>query len=193
MREVLSTARPTPLRLAGFLALAAGAVVAGIGATRDWAIVGFPEDRTGAVDVSYRGTDVWEGKVVLLVAVGALLAMLAIRLASAASTRSLIAGLLILFGLVCAALPLVDAARAADRFGGGGGLDRIAESLALERDLPEDEVRELLERRFGEALRVDVEAGLWSSAAGGVLLVAGGALSVAWASRRRAPGREPRG
>jgi hypothetical protein len=80
-----------------------------------------------------------------------------------------------------------DSLRAEDRFAGKEGLDRMISSLAEQRDLPEDAVRELTEQ-FESQLRVDVEPGLWLSAAGGLLLVAGGALGLAWTRRRhRAP------
>lgn len=184
MREALSTTPPTPLRFAGFLALAAGALAAGFGATRDWALVGFPQDESGATDVPFRGTDVWEGKAVLLVAVAALVVMLALRLVQATSTRRALAVLLLAFGLAAVALPLADAFRATERFGGGEGLDRIAAGLASELELPEDVVRVQLQEQFGAALRVDVRPGLWVSAIGGLLLAAGGALSLAWASGR---------
>lgn len=183
MPEVLSTARPTPLRLAGFLCLASGAIAAGIGATRDWAVVGFPQDEAGAADVAFRGTDVWEGKAVLLVAVTALLAMLALRLSQGRATRKALAVLLIAIGVVVAALPFADALRSRERFGGGGGLDRMASVLAPRLDLPEDVVRRQLEEQYGASLRVEVAAGLWLSAAGGLLLACGGVLSLVWASR----------
>ncbi|HEX6231021.1 MAG TPA: hypothetical protein VF029_04865 [Actinomycetota bacterium] len=187
MRELLSTARPTPLRLAGFLLLAGGAVAAGIGATREWAIVGFPQDEAGAADVPFRGTDVWEGKAVLLVAVAALVCLLALRLAQRASTRKALAVLLIAFGLAVATLPAIDALRSTDRFGGGEGLDRMVSVFAARLELPEEVVRQQLEAQHGAALRVDVAAGLWLSATGGLLLILGGALSLAWASRGRPP------
>lgn len=181
--DMLSTARPTPLRLAGFLALAAGAALAGIGAARDWAIVGFPEDVEGAADVAFRGTDIWEGKVVLLVAVAALLATLALRLAQAEAFRRSVAILLVAFGLVSVVLPIVDAVRATDRFGGGENVDRFAERLAAELELPVEVVRDQLAELIGDTLRVDVAAGLWMAAAGGLLLTLGGALSLAYVRR----------
>lgn len=193
MREVLSTTRPTPLRLAGFVVLAAGAVAAGVGATRDWAVVGFPQDEAGAADVPFRGTDVWEGKTVLLIAVAALVSMLAMRLATGPGARRALAVLLIALGLAAAALPVADALRVTDRFGGGEGLDRIASGLAPELDLPTDVVRRQLEEQFGAALRVDVAYGLWLSALGGLLIVCGGVLSAAWAVRGPHPAPVPPG
>jgi hypothetical protein len=186
--EILSTVRPSGLRLAGFACLAAGAVVAGVGSTVIWMTVGFPGDTAGAADVPVHGTDVWEGKVVLFAVVAALLAMIAMRLAGSRSTRRWIALLLIALGVVCTVLPLLDALRAEERFGGGAGLVRVAASLAARLQLPEDQVRAQLEQQFARNLRVDVEPGVWVTAAGGVLLVAGGVLSLRWS--RGAPAGE---
>jgi hypothetical protein len=81
------------------------------------------------------------------------------------------------------ALPLIDAVRATDRFGGGENVDRFAERLAAELELPTDVVREQLAELIGDALRVDVAGGIWVAAAGGLLLVAGGILSLAYVRR----------
>lgn len=183
-REILSTARPTKLRLAGFLCLTVGAVAAGYGATADWVIIGFPEDIERVVDVTVRGTDVWEGKAVLLGAVAALMAMLAMRLSRSEAVGRTLAVALLIVGLVGLALPVADAVRAKERFGGGEGVDLLAEQLAAQLELPEDVVREQLREEFQRALRVEVEQGIWISAAGGILLAAGGALSFAWVRRR---------
>src|SRR5262245_60334540 len=78
-RELLSATRPTRLRLFGFLVLVGGSVLAGVGATRLWATIGFVADTEGAADVFVYGTDVWEGKVVLLLAGVALVVMIAMR------------------------------------------------------------------------------------------------------------------
>jgi hypothetical protein len=182
--EILSTARPTPLRLVGFLVVAAGSVAAGVGATRAWALVGFPGDVLGTADVPTHGTDVWEGLVVLLGAAVALFALLAMRVAGSDRARRVLAIAIVGIGIVCVALPVSDALRAEDRFGGKEGLDRMISALAEQSDLPEEAVRELTEQ-FESQLRVDVEPGLWLAAAGGLLLVAGGALGLAWTRRRR--------
>ncbi len=187
--EILSTARPTRLRLAGFLCLAAGAVLAGVGATRVWAVIGFPGDTEHAADAPVHGTDVWEGKVVLLGAAIALVALLAMRLARSGRVRRALAILLIALGLACVALPVLDAFGAKDRFGGDAGVDLYAEWLAAELDLPEDVVRDQFTEQFDQALRVDVGLGLWLAAAGGVLLVVGGALSLAWIRQQEAASR----
>jgi hypothetical protein len=187
--EILSTGRPSALRLAGFVTLAAGAVLAGVGATRPWATVGFPEDRSRSAALPVHGTDVWEGKVVLFGAVVALVALLGMRLARSEGARRALGVLLVALGVAAVALPLADAARAEERFGGGAGADRYAEWLSARLSLPEDVVRATFEEQFHRALRVDVEPALWGTAGGGVLLVAGGVLGLAWAGRSRVPTR----
>ena len=184
--QLSSTTRPTGLRLAGFLCVALGAMAAGVGATREWATIGFTADTEHAVDVPVHGTDVWEGKVVLFAAAAALLVLLAIRIADGATTRRGLAVVLIVLGAVCITLPVVDAASSADRFGGVQGVDRLARTLSVQLELPEDVVRGRLSHLLEQELRVEIEPGLWLTAAGGVLLVVGGASSFAWARRRPA-------
>ncbi len=77
--EIRSTARPSMLRLVGFLVIVLGSAAAGIGATREWVQIGFAADTQGAADVSVYGTDVWEGKVILLAAGVALVATIVMR------------------------------------------------------------------------------------------------------------------
>jgi hypothetical protein len=140
--------------------------------------------------VSWRGTDVWEGKVVLLLAAAALFALLGMRLSTSGTTRRALAVLIILIGAVSVVLPVVDVARAEDRFGGAGGIERLAESIAAATGQEVETVREVLTEQFERNLRVDVAAAPWVTAAGGLLLVAGGALGLAWV-RRRPPSEPP--
>jgi len=183
-RELLSSARPTRPRLLGFLVLVGGSVLAGVGATRLWATIGFVADTEGAADVAVYGTDVWEGKVVLLIAGLALVAMIVMRVTTSGAFRRTLGVALVLLGLVCVALPLVAAIRADDRFGGVEGLDRMAQILSARLELPEDVIREQLAEQFERDLRVEVGAGLWLSVGGGALIAAGGALGFAWARTR---------
>lgn len=185
--ELLSASRPSGLRLAGFFFLAFGATAAGVGATREWAAVGFPADVLGEADVFVHGTDVWEGKVILLGAAVALVALVAMRLTRSEATRVGLGWLLVAIGIVTAVLPALAAARAEDRFGGTGGVDRMAEALAAELELPEDVVRAELAEQFERELRVDVGPGLWLTVVGGVLMVVGGVLGLLWARRPGAP------
>jgi hypothetical protein len=179
--ELMSTNRPSGLRIAGFFFLAFGATAAGIGATREWAAVGFPADALGVADVSVRGTDVWEGKVVLLSSAVALVALVAMRISRSTSTRVALGWLLVAVGVVCVVLPALAAVRAEDRFGGANGVDRMAEALAADLELPEDVIREQLAEQFDRALRVDVGPGLWLTVLGGALVIVGGVLGLRWA------------
>ena len=187
--EILSTARPTKLRLAGFLCLVAGAILAGVGATREWAAIGFPGDLEHAADAPVHGTDVWEGKVILLGAAMALFSMLAMRLARSGRTRRALVIFLIAIGLACTVIAGLDASRAKERFGGEAGVDLYAEWLAAQTGFPEDVIRDQLTEQFEQALRVDIGPGLWLSTAGGVLIVLGGVLSLAWIRERDAASR----
>jgi hypothetical protein len=205
--EITSMARPTGLRLAGTACVALGAVGAGVGATREWAAIGFTADVEHAADVSVHGIDVWEGKVVLFAAVSSLLVLLAMRISGSRSTRRGLAIALIVLGALCVALPVADAVRAKDRFGGVEGDDRLTRTLSVRLGLPEEVVRERLadllhqERHIeisgvtwvaGGGLLVELRAeispgGLWIAGGGGVLLVAGGMLGLAWVRRERPP------
>jgi uncharacterized membrane protein YeiB len=181
--EITSMARPSGLRLAGTACVALGAVAAGVGATREWAAIGFKADVEHAADVSVHGIDVWEGKVVLFAAVASLLVMLAMRISGSRSTRRGLAIALIVLGALCVALPVADAVRAKDRFGGVEGVDRLARTLSVQLGLPEEAVREPLSQLLDQDLRVEISPELWITAAGGVLLVAGGVLGLAWVHR----------
>ena len=113
----------------------------------------------------------------------ALLVLLAMRISGSPGTRRGLAIILIVLGALCIALPIKDAARARDRFGGGENRDRYAHFLSVKLGLPEDVVREQLAEQFRRALRVEISPGVWLSVAGGVLLVAGGVLSLLWVRR----------
>jgi hypothetical protein len=184
---ITSVARPTGLRLAGTACVALGAIAAGVGATREWAAIGFTADAEHAADVSLHGIDVSEGKVVLFAAVASLLVMLAMRISGSRSTRRGLAIALVVLGSLCVVLPVADAVRARDRFGGVEGVDRLTRTLSVQLGLPEEVVREPLSVLLGQDLRVEISTGLWITAAGGVLLVAGGVLGLAWMRRERPP------
>jgi hypothetical protein len=189
--EIVSTARPSGLRLLGFVTLAVGALLAGIGATATWATVGFPGDVAGAADVPVKGTDVWEGKIVLVFAAAVLVALIALRLVRPGGGRSIVAVGVTIAGVVVVALTALDLVTAEDRFGGADGLEELARSVATQLGQPTERVRALLEQSFGATLRVDVGAGLPLALLGGVLLVVAGALALAWARREESLAAAP--
>ncbi|HEY7659792.1 MAG TPA: Trp biosynthesis-associated membrane protein [Actinomycetota bacterium] len=188
-------AAATRLRVAGFAAVVVGALLAGIGATSTWASIGFSADMQRAADVPLNGTDVWEGKAIMLAVLIALAAVLALRLASSGRARRAMAILVIVLGVTCAALPILDAVRARHRFGGGEGVDRVATILAAQLALPVEVVRRELTEAFEAGLRVEIQPGLWLTVAGGILMVVGGALGLRWVRAsergRAASGAEP--
>ena len=187
--EILSTARPSATRLWGFLCLVVGALLAGLGATRDWAVLGFPGGAPGSPEAPVRGTDVWEGKVVLGAAVLALVVMLAVRVVRGTQRRRLLAFGIATLGAFVLALALSVAIRADARFGGSEGLDEMAANLADQLGEDPQAIRAQLEEQFADQLRVELGAGVWGAAAGGILIDVGGAVTLAWV-RRTAGGSE---
>lgn len=178
--EILSTARPSAVRLWGFLFLVVGAVVAGLGALMDWATLGFPGDERGALDVAVKGVDVWEGKVVLAAAVLALVGQIAMRLVRGTESRRVLAFGIATLGALVIAVTLSVAMRADARLGGSQGLDEMASGLAERLGEDPAAVRAQLERQYGEQLRVDLGPGVAVAVVGGVLIDVGGALGLLW-------------
>jgi hypothetical protein len=179
---ITSTVRPTGLRLAGTACVALGAIAAGVGATREWATIGFKADLQHAADVSVHGIDVWEGKFVLFAAVATLLVMLAMRISGSRGTRRGLAIALIVLGALCVALPVPTrsarrTASAASRAWTGSRRRFRCSSAPGGRGTraPQGSAR-------GGPPRRDL-GGLWITVAGGVLLVAGGILGLVWVRR----------
>jgi len=187
--EILSTARPSPLRLAGFLCTVLGGLALGLGALSTWATVGFPQDTEGAADVVYKGVDTWGGILVLLASLVVLLGTVVVRLLTTTRARRIVTVAILVLSLVALAAVCSAALRPEARFGGSGGLDRIATDVAQQLDLPVDEVRSQLEQQFGRQLSVDLGPGVWLSAAGAVLAAVGAGLTLVWISRSAVAGR----
>jgi hypothetical protein len=185
--EIASTARPSATRLWGFSCLVAGALLAGYGATVDWALLGFPADQAGALDVAVKGTDVWEGKVVLAAAVLALVAVLAIRLVLSTETRRILGFGIATLGALVLALALSVSIRVDARFGGSEGLDEVAANLSAQLGEDPGAIRAQLEQEFAAQLQVELGTGVWVAAAGGILINVGGTLSLAWVRRTADP------
>ncbi len=179
--ELLSTARPTPLRLAGFLALVLGGGLVALGSIQDWAIV-------QPFSTPTRGIDVWEGKVTIALGIAVLAGIVLIRIPSTARARTWGAAAIVALGLVAMALAGLDVARAHDRFTDPAQRDRIAHALAQQTGagLSYAQIRAAIERQFDQRFSVDLRAGIWLVMVGGMLTVVGGGLSIAWARTRSA-------
>src|SRR5438067_914935 len=106
-RTRMDASRPSALRLAGFLCVAAGGLRPGIG------LVG-----STALDSPIKGTDVWEGRATLAIAAVVLVGVIAMRLSGTAWIRRAIAIGITVLGLFAAGLAVGDAIRVRSRFSG---------------------------------------------------------------------------
>jgi hypothetical protein len=186
--EILSTARPLRFRLAGFVAMAGGGLLLGLGALMEWVVLSFPAeiDPTGISAAPVRGTDVWEGKVVLGAAIVILVGTVATRLVAPTAPRRPMAVAIAVTGLVAAAIAIAATVSADVRFVATDGLDAYAEAIADDLGLPVEQIREELEEQVRATLEVDRGIGLWLASAGGVVSAVGGFLTLGWL-RRGAP------
>jgi len=179
-REIVSTARPSMPRLAGFLTLTTGGLMLSLGSLMTWA-------KVPPFDTPTRGTDLWEGIVALAIGVAVLVGMVTMRLMGTASARRAMAVAILALGLSAAAIAAADAVRGNARFTSPGQRDRIARELAAELHLPYEEVRSRLAVVYEQRFHVSLRPGLFVVVAGGLLVAAGGALSAAWAARSSTP------
>jgi hypothetical protein len=139
--EIVSTARPSKLRLAGFLALTLGGLLVSLGSLMDWAAV-------QPFDTPARGVDLWEGTITLAIGFAVLVGMILMRLVRRARARQAVAVAILGLGLIATALAGSAAIRANDRFTSPSQRDRIARALAIELGLPYEEVRARIEATF---------------------------------------------
>ena len=167
----------TGSRALAFGLCAAGALVAGIGATLPWITVGLKADTEGVLDETFHGIDLVGGLIALVAAIAVLAMLFAMRLLAARARRALALGLMLaglaiitvtlLVGLDPSARAEAEMARAAAKAGGM----TIAEAEQLIATQPDF------------AVRSELGVGLWLSALGGVLVVAGSIANTAWARR----------
>jgi hypothetical protein len=181
----LDASKPTALRLWGFITLAAGGLLLGLGSIANWAIVGFKGDTQHALDQSTRGTDVWEGKVTLACGLVVLIGMLAIRLTGSDRARKAIAWVIVAAGAAAIAIVVYDLTRLSDRFAGGAGLADLATRISAATGKSVQSVLGTLRANQARYVTVSAGQGLWLVIAGGVLAIVGGILSVVWADRAR--------
>jgi hypothetical protein len=185
----MDASKPSSLRLAGFLCLAIGGLVLGVGSLMTWAVVGVVGSH--ALDSTIKGTDIWDGQVTLAIAVVALVGVLAVRLVRSGSVRRLIAVAIAIGGLFATGLAIGDAIRIRSRFTGDlTALEKIAKALADTTRRPVVEILTQLEQRLSQLVTVTRGRGLWLVIAGGILTAAGGALTVAWANSEGGSGTE---
>ena len=120
----------------------------------------------------------------LLAAAVSLVLMLVMRMAASSTTRRVVAAVVLVLGVAATAIGLWFALTAEDRFAQSEGIDRLAAAVARETGDAEDVVRAALEETLRGDLRVDVGFAVWVVVVGGVVLAAGGVLSLAWVRER---------
>lgn len=173
--------RPSPLRVAGFLVTALGALLAGVSATLTWVTVGI--EGAGGLDTPTKGLDIWDGKVVLACAVVMLIAVLVTRMASSLGLRRGAAGLVIAAGLVTLAVGAAFVMTASSRFEPVAD-DELVASIAQAAGVPEDQVRATFEDSMQQlGAFTEVGPGPYVAIAGGLAGLVGGILVLAWTGR----------
>jgi hypothetical protein len=182
---MLDVSKPTPLRLAGFIATVLGAVLIAVGSLQTWVTISIA---SGGLSTPSPGTDLVDGKVTLAAGLVLLFGILVLRLA-AGGARRLVAVVLVVAALVVLAIGVNDAVRLKSRFE-SIAVDKIAAAIAPELGLPIDAVKTRVRAQAGKLIRTEDGVGLWLVIAGGVIGVAGGLLDLAWVGRETLRGDE---
>ena len=164
-------------RTASFALTAVGALLAAVGTTLTWTSTGLRRDLRGLLDLEYRGLDLAEGIVALVISVMAL-ALLAYVRRHRDRHRLPSIGLL-LAGLLLVALPAWAALRAEDR-----AVDEIVDVVARSAGISKEEATLRVRTDPDLSVRTD-STGAWPSIAGGVLVTLGGLTMLLAASRDR--------
>jgi hypothetical protein len=167
----------TGSRAIAFTLCAVGALLAGIGATLPWAIVGLQADENGVLDETFLGIDLTAGLVVLVAAIAVLAMLFAMRLVAARWRRALALGLLV------AGLAILTATLLAGLSAGDRAVVEMAEVAADTGGLTAAEAEELIRTDPDLAVRSELGIGLWLAVLGGVLVVVGSVANAAWARR----------
>jgi len=157
------------LRAASFLILVVGGLIAGLGSTLPWAT-------SHPLELPTRGTDTAFGIVALAAAIVAILAALLMRAGKAHRERKSMVVLALVAGIVVAAAAGWAAAAGPDTLSERADRKQ-AEEYARSQNLPVTEYM----KRWEAAVAHELQPGIWITLAGGILAVAGGALSASWA------------
>jgi hypothetical protein len=171
---MLSTARPSSLRLIQFAFTALGGLLMGVGALLTWATVSLGPKIEG---VETKGIDTIEGKIVLGLAVLVLLSIPVVRMTSSSGARRVVVAFVLLASLAAGALTAWDIVAKDDRLG-LPALDEKQREVAEASGLPLPGIKQLQALTF-----VDLKPGIYVALGGAVLGVIGGALGLAWIRR----------
>ncbi len=177
--------RSLVLRTVGFVTSVVGGFASALGTTQTWAMVGIGAAGQGMPPLPTKGTDTIEGKVVVGLCVAGLVAVLLLRAGKGTDARRGVAPVVLVCGVAATAVSAFVLIRAHSTL--------VPASTAIARRLssadPRLSYQTLLHFLNSPLLRysVDVRPALPLTLAGGVLLLAGGVMSVLWA-RSGTPG-----
>lgn len=150
---------------AGFALTIAGAVLAAVATTTTWIATGLRRDVRGILDLEFRGLDLVEGIVTLVVAAVALIGLVLVRRFRGSARVGIAVGV-VACGLVLVALPVWVAVRAEDR-----AVDEIARVVAASSGSTIEEATERV--RTDPDLAVRSETTVWLPIVSGLLVVLG--------------------
>jgi len=180
----LDASAPSSLRLAAFVLTAVGALVIGVGSLLTWVTVGIA-DAIGIQSVS-PGTDLAAGLVTLVSAVVILVLVVMSRLVGDGARR-ILAAVVILMGSLAALLAAWFVKAAPDYYSPVDD-QALINTIATATGKSPDEVKTALAQVIDQlGGYTHVGRGPWVVIVGGVLVVAGGILTLRWA-RAIAPG-----
>jgi hypothetical protein len=170
------------LRLAAFATTAAGALLMGLGSLLTWVTIGFRDEIS--IQTISPGTDLAAGLFTLIAAV-VVLVLLIVSRAVADGVRRIIAVVIVALGVAATALAAWFLLSAADHYSPVDD-DRLVNALAQVTHKTIEEVRTALASVIDQlGGYTHVGPGPWVAVAGGVLVIAGGALTLVWAGRVR--------
>jgi hypothetical protein len=178
----LDTSRPSNLRLAAFALTALGALLMGLGSLLRWVTVGIA-DQASLRTVS-PGTDLSAGKITLGAAVFVLVLLIVSRFV-ADLVRLVIAIVMIAAGALCTALAVWFIIAAPDHYSPVDD-ERLVSLLAQATGKSVEDVRQALAQVIDQlGGYTHVGPGPWIAAVGGILVIAGGLLTLRWVQRLR--------
>ncbi len=178
----MDTSRPSNLRLAAFALTASGALVIGVGSILTWVTVGFADPSLAALTSLTKGTDIADGKIALGCAVATLLLVVVSRVVSD-TVRAVMAGIVVVAGGLATAVAAVFIRSAPTNYTPIDSEGLVARIAAYLGKTP-DEIRAALagvSDKLGPY--TNVGAGPWVVVIGGLMVIAGGVLTVRWAAR----------
>jgi hypothetical protein len=182
----LDTSAPSGLRLAAFALTAVGALVMGVGSLLTWVTVGIA-DANGIQTVS-PGTDLAAGLIALVSAVVILVLVVMSRLVGDGARR-ILAAVVILIGSLSALLAAWFVKAAPDYYSPVDDqalIDAIATATGKSPEEVKTALGQVIDQLGGYT---HVGPGPWVVIIGGVLVIAGGILTLRWA-RAIAPSPE---